>query len=480
MAKIKFTGQAQKQRGLKRAPSKYKESAGRPNISMSPGVAPAYPAVPFKYLPVSFQDENTQDWVVMPKGKLASMVLSTNTAWDATWQTGEMGQGLKNDGTAWGAIQVGDDEYYGVSKNIKGLLVPANGGNKVTYTYGTDDAKTVPSSGAAGLPAAGNMVQSGDELVIAANAPVGVMEHDVYQDIRGANLNYDMRNKNWGVLAQQFIKLPCVDIGAWNSFSGLAAKNFLPDSSTATVVAGTGTIAACADAAASGCTDLDVSSVMPASPDTDGDDTFVITKVMDDAGASIAFNVDAGGTEIDIAAGLVDNDELLTIEVTYTDPDAAADAPDADINSSVLGTAGYEGYNAVNGYFGFLTFNSEKPGHGLAGGLLKSDCFGNWKHEGVNPQSANRTAQTVGRLLGVDYRFDKDLLGTVQSRYEDQASYRVASTGTYGVPQYLYNFAYKAMNGAAFDFSAKDEAAFIKDACDAGVFGEAWIQLNCQ
>jgi len=50
MAKIKFTGQAQKQRGLKRAPSKYKESAGRPNISMSPGVAPAYPAVPFKYL----------------------------------------------------------------------------------------------------------------------------------------------------------------------------------------------------------------------------------------------------------------------------------------------------------------------------------------------------------------------------------------------------------------------------------------------
>ena len=123
MARINFKGGAQKHRKLKRSPSKYKESAGRPNISMSPGVAPAYPAVPYKYLPVNFQDINTQDWVVMPKGRIASMVLGTNGAWSSSWETGVKGEGLDNAGEAWGAITVPDDGYYGISKNIKGLLM---------------------------------------------------------------------------------------------------------------------------------------------------------------------------------------------------------------------------------------------------------------------------------------------------------------------------------------------------------------------
>jgi len=471
MARINFKGQAQKQRRLKRSPSKYKESAGRPNISMSPGVAPAYPAVPYKYLPVNFQDVNTQDWVVMPKGRLASMVLSTNTAWDADWQTGNMG-GIKDDAGNFGAITVGDDSYYGVSKNIKGLLVPCNGGNKVTYDYGADDALTVPSADSPGSMVAA----SGDSFDLGANAPVGAMEHDVYQDIRGANLNYDMRNKNWGVLAQQFIKIPCIDVGAWNSFSAISGL-FVADSAGSPVsVSSVATVSDTSGLAAG----TDLTFVVPAHTDADSDDTYTIDALSDDDGVTwLETGFTINGLIATVAAAQFLDDATIIARFVFTDPDAASDAPSLEIASSSAFMTANAGYAAANKGFSFLTFNSEKAGHGLAGGLLKSDCFGNWMHESGNPQTAGRTAQTVGRLLGVDYRFEKDLLDTVQSRFEDDAQYAVAGTGTYGVPQYLYNFAYLAMNNAGWTIDGS-EANTIKAACDAGVFGEAWIQLNCQ
>ena len=64
------------------------------------------------------------------------------------------------------------------------------------------------------------------------------------------------------------------------------------------------------------------------------------------------------------------------------------------------------------------------------------------------------------------------------NRYEDEAAYRVAGTGTFGVPQYLYSFAYDALSAAGYTSGDDDMAKKIKDMCDAGVFGEAWIQIN--
>ena len=109
------------------------------------------------------------------------------------------------------------------------------------------------------------------------------------------------------------------------------------------------------------------------------------------------------------------------------------------------------------------------------------DFYGNYQ-----AGAASKDAQTVGLLMGIDYRFGKDLLDTVQSKWEDLASHATAGTRTKGVPQFLYDFAYDALSGAvsklsttwAAQWPGKDAAVVIKDAVDAGVFGEAWIQVN--
>ena len=55
-----------------------------------------------------------------------------------------------------------------------------------------------------------------------------------------------------------------------------------------------------------------------------------------------------------------------------------------------------------------------------------------------------------------------------------------------GVPQFLFDFAYtaldRAVTKAGTTWAAKwpniDEVRVVKNAVDAGVFGEAWIQLD--
>ena len=484
MANINFKPGNQKQRMLKRAPSKYQESGGRPNISMSDGIAPAYPAVPYKYLPASFQDINTQDMVVIPKGRLVSMVLSTTTAsptWDANWNTG-----VKGGVAPYNAIELADDSYFGVSKNIKGLLVPANGGVAQTYNMGALSVGAVPKSGSNAMVAAAS-----ETLSIGANAPVGAMEHDVYQDIRGANLNYDMRNKNWGVLAQQFIKLPCVDLAKWNAESATTTGKFCPNavgSVLADQADDTHTVINASVDTETVQLDLDAGFAFSSVAGGDAVDTNIVkinnsTQTFDLAADDFSFDPATGVITLLMASGTNNatfaNGDVLVITWQAVDEDAGADAP--GVASSVYGQAGYAGYEGVMDKFAWLTFNSEVSGGGAAGSLLKSDCFGNWMGESYDANGIqSRTQQTAGRLLGVDNRFEKDLLDTVQSRYEDNAAFAVAGAGTYGVPQYLYNFAYASLVAAGWTVDAGKEASTIKALCDAGVFGEAWIQLNCQ
>lgn len=395
--KLNFKPGTQRNRKLKANPDKYKLSDGRPNISMSDGIAPAFPLVPHKRLGTSFQDVNTQDYVVIPKGRIVSCLLPYI---NEDLNTGVLGA----DGTA---ITVhSDDSYYGVSKAIKGLIVPANGGGDVSYKYNAADATTVPG------PTSG-MVAKDTWLEVPANAPIGCMEHDVYQDVRGANLNYDMRNKNWGVLSSQLIKIPAVNISLLDTFlqssDGFAAAGSAPAAS-----------------------------------------------------------------------------ELASDLANYND--------DSE----------YGGYKAASAKYAFFSYGGDD---GYGGQLLQSDALGNWiVQQGtdfgadytpgtyvggtgtyVAGSFANSTAvrneQTAGRLLGVDFRYEKDMLDVVQGPYDQ----KVAGSQTLGLPDFLYGFAKDSIVGSGGnlagtlggeDYAGKDEAYAVKAAVDAGCFGYAWIQLN--
>ena len=200
MAKLNFK-QTSRSRTLKGAPDKYKESRGKQNISQSDGIRPAFPLMPWKKLPLGFEDLNTGDNVVIPKGRIVS-ALTQNSLLIA--EEGEDGS------------PVTEREIYGVGRGVMGLMVPANGGNPRAITS-----------------AAGGRDGGEQAYTIAANVPIGIVEHDVYQDIRGVNLNYDMRNKNWGILTQQLIKVLSIDTYAFDAFLG-EAGGFVAASGTET------------------------------------------------------------------------------------------------------------------------------------------------------------------------------------------------------------------------------------------------------
>tara|TARA_B100000131_G_scaffold168427_1_gene162751 strand:+ start:1223 stop:2245 length:1023 start_codon:yes stop_codon:yes gene_type:complete len=339
MAKINFTAGGVS-RKLKATPAKYRQSPGRPNISQSDGVRPAFPLMPWKGMNgAGYEDVSTGDQVVIPKGRIVSAITANG-----------------------GADVIGDGStYYGVGKGVMGLIVPANGG-------ATRDVSAEYNE--AGCLAAGLVWDGSDcaTLTLDANAPIGVVEHDVFMDEADGALNYQSRNKNWGVLSHQLIKVPYVDATAWNGKNGLT--------------------------------------------------------------------------------------------------DDAVDDPDS------MGTVGAV-YKALEKKYSFMV-SSGKSGKGLAGALIAADNYGNYK------EVTTVTAQNVGKLMGVDYRFNKDLLDTVQSKWEDDAGYRTAGTGTKGIPQFLYDFVYDALvadSGYTVDAATVGNDIYTMCVTDK-IFGEAWILIN--
>tara|TARA_Y100000296_G_C5178858_1_gene261989 strand:- start:1110 stop:2408 length:1299 start_codon:yes stop_codon:yes gene_type:complete len=428
--KLNFSAQGAPARPLKKAPDRYRVSPGRPNISQSDGVRPAFPLMPYTHLPESYQDINTQDWVVIPKGRIVSAITSNNE---------DLGDGT---------------DYYGVAKGIMGLMVPANGGV----------ARTVTSPVDASTP----------EMPI--NYPIGVTEHDVYQDMRGENLNYDMRNKNWGLLSRQLIKIPAVDTYEYDIVMGLTGT-FVPVGSGSSEGGAeniTGTYSATIDLSNAASVNVALTFATYSAAYT-GAAFGSITSITIDAAATVE------DTEWSVAGNgnlTFKTDESATAAVVVTfvydlvNVDTAAPTAASDTITDL-------GYESVEKEYSFYTFNSE-AGEGLAGTLLKSDYYGNFM-----PLAA-QNIQYVGRLMGVDYRFGKDLLDTVQTVYEESAGSRVAGTGTKGVPQFLYDFAYNAISASllkksstwAGEWPSSDPAEKILEFCNGGVFGEAWIQLD--
>lgn len=195
---------------IRTRPSKYAMSDIRSwRFEQSEGIRPAAYYAPYKYLPVAMQDVATEDYVVIPKGRIVSAV----GAADSTPISGIVypsSSGYINVGKAAPELsstliraQI-DSDYFGYDMNITSLLVPCNGGTISSGYYTADDvaAETITASG-------GYAVASG-AFVLPANAPIGVVYHDWYQDVRGKWLNYKMHYDGGHVLTDWFVEVPYI------------------------------------------------------------------------------------------------------------------------------------------------------------------------------------------------------------------------------------------------------------------------------
>jgi len=217
---------------------KYAESRLRPNILTSDGITSDLPFPPYVSLPVAFQDVTTKDWVVILKGTIVTAL--TNASVDP--ECGDLSGIYRiGDPDLSGVVHIGlgidgtmrdvyiDSTYWGYEEYIAGLMVPCNGGAASNWPYTTDDVgQTIAVSGA--LITTTN-VSDGWTMPLVANYPLGVAYQDVYQDIEGRYLNYELHNKSmFGVVYDHVIEIPYVNLNEWDGLEDLVlnGKTFSP------------------------------------------------------------------------------------------------------------------------------------------------------------------------------------------------------------------------------------------------------------
>ena len=226
MAKLNFNNMTARRQPIRAASSKFLKSKLRGHVEVNVGERLADAFLPYKALPVMFIDVELEDGVVIPKGTIVSLL--TNQSNSTTNPHGMVDIGstghipvfldkTNSDAVVDGSI---DDSFWGYDDNIAALMVPANGGIQSNVPYSADDVTcgTFTSSGTLVTAA---RVAAADTCPVQANMPVGITYTDVYQDIRGKNLNYQMWG-HWGVLCDYYIEVPFCDINAQTNFaSGL-------------------------------------------------------------------------------------------------------------------------------------------------------------------------------------------------------------------------------------------------------------------
>ncbi len=186
-------------------------------IEVSEGFSPAMAVLPYKLLPIQVIDQVSDEGVVLVKGTIVSLLTNQTTVSltvtpsgiPVPQVSGEI-QVAPNAETSdqplapavdWINANI-DDDFFGYEQSIIGLLVPANGGASANHRYSGLDTVTATFADENTTP-----------LTIGANMPVGVVYQDVYQDIRGFNLNYEMHTAV-GFAARGFITVPFVDTNA--------------------------------------------------------------------------------------------------------------------------------------------------------------------------------------------------------------------------------------------------------------------------
>jgi hypothetical protein len=214
MARLQFSTQLSRKIDTRTKPTKYNQSTLR-NIMRDLGQGDSLSSVfyPYKYLPAQLQDVTTEDFIVIPKGRIVSLLTHYDTTEVSGIITpsgaGSIEIGLNKTDSDVAVTALIDDTFYGYPNSVAGLLVPANGGLLASGQWSTRDVTAETIKGVTALAAAPN---------IQPNYPIGVVPGDVYQDIRGKFLNYQMWDKSVAVVTDWYVEVPFVKVP--NSTSG--------------------------------------------------------------------------------------------------------------------------------------------------------------------------------------------------------------------------------------------------------------------
>ena len=215
-------------------------------VEQSEGVRPALAVYPHRSLPVCGLVRSVGDYIVIPKGKIVSLI--TSICEPATGSEGaEVAIGLnpnswETDG-AWSAPMdpsgqkplsamdqtslpleytapvanfsnfnmITDDTFGGYPKEVGAILTYANGGKTLTtngYQYGSNDIGRTPL---ASNPA--NVVTATTDKTgtINANKPIGISHQDLYADVKGHWLSWQNQAAQT-FLTDWYIRVPYVNL----------------------------------------------------------------------------------------------------------------------------------------------------------------------------------------------------------------------------------------------------------------------------
>ena len=113
-------------------------------FEQSEGIRPAEYYAPYRFMPVGFKDINTEDYVVIPKGRIVAAI---STEDNASYSGIVYPSGMANNqpigfaATEMGGavIRTSQDGFFGYSDFTSNLLVLANGGTALSAYYSTLD-----------------------------------------------------------------------------------------------------------------------------------------------------------------------------------------------------------------------------------------------------------------------------------------------------------------------------------------------------
>lgn len=164
---------------------------------------------PVRILPSLSVDQDAEWPIVFHAGQIVSLLPIKDPAY---YSAADTGTGILASGEVYTTIGVtGVAQKRSINlmypEDIAGLLVPANGGTQTSYSYRADCGTNgiITMSGEA---ASTTSVPS--TVTIPANRPFGLVNHQVYADLRGRYLNYEYNTQGVAVALDGVITVPVV------------------------------------------------------------------------------------------------------------------------------------------------------------------------------------------------------------------------------------------------------------------------------